>query len=69
MWRIHELYLTHALDLSDIPTQNNECVLHRWMEHDFGVVFITYNTFHIDLMDFYMFTLGTILYKKVVPSM
>ncbi len=33
----------------DIPTQNNECVHHRQIEHKFVVVFITHYTF--DLMD------------------
>ncbi len=37
-------------DESDIPTKNNKCVLHRWIEDDF--VFITYYTFDFDLMDF-----------------
>ncbi len=33
------------------------------------VVIITYRTFDVDLMDLCRFTLGTILYKKVVPTM
>ncbi len=28
---------------SDIPAKNNECVPHRWIEHEF-VVFIIYTT-------------------------
>ncbi len=40
-------------DESDIPTKNNESVLHRWIQHSFVVVFITlYYTFNFDLMDF-----------------
>ncbi len=50
--------------------KNNECVLHRQIEHLFAIVFITNYTFDVNLMDFfYMFTLGTIVYKKVVPVM
>ncbi len=49
--------------------KDDECVLHRWIEHEFVVVFITYYTFDVDLMGFCMFTLETILYKKVVPAM
>ncbi len=35
----------------------------------FVLVFITYYTFNVDLMDIYKFILETILYKKVVPAM
>ncbi len=31
--------------------------------------FIIYYTFNVDLIGFYRFTLGTILYKKLVPAM
>ncbi len=48
---------------------NNENSLHKWIEHEFVVVFITYCTFDVDLMDLCRFTLGTILYNKVVPAM
>ncbi len=41
---------------------------HRLIEHKFVDVFIAYYTFDVDLMDFCMFKLGTILYKKVVPA-
>ncbi len=56
-------------DESDIPTKTNECVLHRWIEHEFVVVFITYYTGDVDFRDLFRFTLGIILYKKVVPAM
>ncbi len=45
---------------SDIPTKNNECVLHRHIDHEFVVVFITYYTFDLDMMD--------VLYRKVLPA-
>ncbi len=61
-------YLMSLEDELDIPTKNNECVLHSWIEHE-CIVFITYYTFDVDLIDCYRFTLGTILYKKVVPAM
>ncbi len=51
-------------DESDILTKNNECVLHRWIEHKCVVVFITYYTFDVDMMAFCMFILGTMFYKK-----
>ncbi len=50
-------------------TKNNERVLHTFIEHKFVVVFITYYTFDVGLRDFWRFTLGTILYKKVVSIM
>ncbi len=62
-------YLMSPEDESNIPTKNNEYVLHRQIEHEFVVVFITYYTFHVDLREFCRFTLGTILYKNVVPAM
>ncbi len=39
-----------------------------WIEHEF-VAFITYYSFHFDLMAFCRFILGTILYTKVVLAM
>ncbi len=62
-------YLSSPEDEWDISTKSNECVLHRQIEHEFFVV-ITYwrhCTFEVDLMDC-MFTLGSILYNKVVPA-
>ncbi len=56
-------------DDSDIPIKTNECVLLRWIKHEFVVVFIAYHTFDVDLMDFCTFTLGTILCKNVMPAM
>ncbi len=34
----------------------------------FAVVFITYNTFDVDLIDLYLFTLQTFSFQKVVPT-
>ncbi len=60
-------------------TQNNTCwllvykknkqVFNLSLENTSIVVFLIYYTFDVDLMEFCMFTLGTILYKKVVPAM
>ncbi len=36
-------------DKYQIPTKNNEYVLHTWFEHEFVVDF-TYYTFDVDLM-------------------
>ncbi len=38
-------------NMSDIHTKNNEYFLHRWIEHKCEVVFITYSTFDVDVMD------------------
>ncbi len=48
-------YLTSLEGDSDIPTKNNEYILHIHIEHKFVVVFITvtYYTFDVDLMDFW----------------
>ncbi len=54
---------------SDLPTKNNECVLHRWIKHNFIVVYIIYYTFDEGLMNYCRFTRGTILYKKIVSAM
>ncbi len=51
------------------PYQNQRMCSPQMDEHEFGVVFITYSTFDVDWMEFCMFTLGTILYNKVVPAM
>ncbi len=40
-------------DESDIPNKNNAYVLHRQIEHSF-VVFITYYTSDVDLMDVFV---------------
>ncbi len=53
----------------DIITEKNECVFYIQIEHEFVVVFIAFYTYDVDLTDFCRFTLGTILYKKVVPAM
>ncbi len=45
-------YLTSPEDESDIHTKNNECVLHKQIEHEF-VVFITYYTFDVYLMELF----------------
>ncbi len=54
---------------SDILTKHNESVLHRWIEHELVVIFITYYTFDVHLMGVCMFTLGTLVYKRVVQAM
>ncbi len=50
LWRTQVVfayvYLMGLEDQSDMPTKNNECGLHRQIEHEFVVVFITYYTFH-----------------------
>ncbi len=62
-------YFTYPLNSSNIIHKHNSCVLPRLIKHEFVVDFITYLTFDVELIDFCMFSLGTILYKKVVPAM
>ncbi len=64
MWRIHE---SSPEDESDIHTKNNECVLHRQIEHEFGLLFNTYYTSDADLMD-YIFVCLHFEYFKVVQG-
>ncbi len=71
--RTHELFFSRDIwqfrRRVRYPYQNNECILHSWIEHEFVVVFIAYYTFDVDLMDLYRFTFGTILCKNVVQTM
>ncbi len=54
-----------------IPTKKTMNVFStdRLNTNKFVIVFITYYTFTVDLMDFYGYTLGTILCRKVVLVM
>ncbi len=51
--------------------KNSSCILHRYIEHEFLVAFITYYTFDVALWrwTFCRFTVGNISYKDVVPAM
>ncbi len=41
-------YIPNMEDESDITNKNNNCVLHRQIEQNFFVVFITYYTIDVD---------------------
>ncbi len=52
-------------DESDIPTKNNELVRHKQIEHEFVVVFITYYTFDVDLINYlFVYTWNYFVYES-----